>query len=119
MPRSQQQYKSSAPKAQHTPNRSIAAYTPPTAAASAKPSLGSILKESFTFGIGQATAFHAVNALLSPFSKQKETPRPCNQELTVFEQCLLLDNYSADNCQQEQKKLATCIGSNRTKLEEY
>lgn len=117
MPRSHHYSKSSAPTVYKGPSPSPPpiAYTPP------KQSVGSILKESFAFGVGQASGFHVVNALLSPFSKsktveQKEAAppsKPCSQELTLFEQCLLLDNYSGHNCFQEQKNLSNCINGTR------
>lgn len=124
MPRSWQQSKSSAPTAYRPPPVVVR----PSVDLAPKQSVGSILKESFAFGVGQASGFHAVNALLSPFSKpknveQKETAppapsKPCDRERTIFEQCLLLDNYTGHNCIQEQNSLAKCIVASK-KLEEY
>ena len=118
MPRSPQHHsKPSAPKIYQAPN--------PPVSLVPKQSVGSILKESFAFGVGQASGFHAVNALLSPFSKpktveQKEMApsKPCDRERTIFEQCLLLDNYTGHNCIQEQNSLAKCIVASK-KVEEY
>lgn len=105
-----------APVPKPVPSRSIAAYTPPAAPS---PSVGSILKESFAFGVGQSAGFHAVSAMLSPFTRPKQEDKketqstipsnPCQRESTAFERCLVSDNYTGHNCIQEQSDLAQCV----------
>lgn len=90
----------------------------PTAApVPAGPGLGTIVKEGFAFGVGNAAAHRVFSSLFGPSQavvvpSQPPVPQPCEKELTAFDSCMKSRTID-EHCHEQQLSYTQCLRLSR------
>lgn len=80
-------------------------------------SLGTIVKEGFAFGVGNAAAHRVFSSVFGPSQSsivpsQQAAPLPCDKELATFDSCMKSRTID-EHCHEEQMTYTQCLRLSR------
>ena len=90
--------------------------TTPLPPSVSSPSMGTLVKEGFAFGIGNAAAHRVVSSFFGPYQpvvpSQPAVPQPCEKELATFDACMKSRTID-EHCHEQQLSYTQCLRLSR------